>query len=94
MTDRASVEISKRYIGSISQSVIYCEMVNIPTEIGQLVKLQCLSMSDNEITIVPSQISSLTDLINLTLQRNKIINVPSEISHLTNLKNLFLHYNN
>ena len=64
----------------------------IPPEIGQLVNLSFLYVSDNELTgNIPSEIGQLTNLTTLWLQKNRLTgSIPPEIGQLESLEVLLL----
>lgn len=63
---------------------------NIPSEIGNLINLTALDLSDNQLSSLPSEIENLTNLKILDLRYNKWNNLPLEIFNLTNLTGLQL----
>jgi Leucine-rich repeat (LRR) protein len=67
----------------------------IPTEIGQLVNLNFLSLSDNKLTgKIPTEIRQLVNLDYLSLHHNKLTGkIPTEIGQLVNLNFLCLNDN-
>jgi len=68
----------------------------IPTEIGQLVNLNELYLSDNKLTgKIPTEIGQLVNLNDLYLHNNKLTGkIPTEIGQLVNLNYLYLNNNN
>lgn len=68
-------------------------IVKLPQEIGRLVNLQELNLSDNQLTDLPPEISRLTNLQRLNLSGNRLTILPQEIGHLANLQVLALEYN-
>lgn len=82
-----------------------CSMINIkkltlnnnifviPDEIGNMVNLQTLNLTRNQIANIPSTFTNLTKLYSLNLNNNKIINV-NIISQMTQIGILDLGNNN
>ncbi len=62
----------------------------IPSEIGELVKLTHLNLSENQLTTLPSEIGNLTNLSVLFLYNNKLAILPKVIGKLRLLKKLYL----
>lgn len=58
-----------------------------------LVKMEWLVLTDNEITTIPDSIDNLENLEILNLSKNKIKSLPESIKNLTNLKYLYLRQN-
>ena len=67
----------------------------IPSEIGDLINLNHLSLYGNQLTgSIPSEIGYLTNLTILKLGRNQLTgSIPSEIGNLTNLESMYLSNN-
>ncbi|MEE1964612.1 leucine-rich repeat domain-containing protein [Allomuricauda taeanensis] len=65
----------------------------LPTEVGNLTKLESLNLSSNELTSIPAEIGNLTALEYLYLDDNKLETIPTEIWGLTKLKSLNLSSN-
>jgi Leucine-rich repeat (LRR) protein len=65
----------------------------LPDTIGELVSLESLNVSNNQLTSVPEQISGLIKLRNLQLQNNLLAALPSGIGNLANLESLELKNN-
>jgi hypothetical protein len=67
----------------------------IPTEIGQLVNLNYLSLYVNQLTgKIPTEIGQLVNLNKLFLSNNQLTGkIPTEIGQLVNLNELYLHNN-
>jgi len=68
---------------------------NIPSELGNLIKLQRLNLYNNQlIGSIPTELASLSNLQFLILGNNQLIgNIPSELTHLINLKDITLSSN-
>ena len=68
---------------------------SIPPEIGNLINLEQLNMTDGNVTgEIPSSIGNLTNLTYLNLTNNDLTGeVPSEIGNLINLEELRLNQN-
>lgn len=60
---------------------------------GQLSRLQSLTLSDNQITRLPWELKQLTHLRSLSLHNNQLQMLPKEIIELTNLTELSLRGN-
>ncbi len=56
--------------------------IELPNKIGQLEKLEELTLSDCDLDSLPQQIGKLTNLKILSLENNKLTNVPIEIGNL------------
>ena len=65
----------------------------LPPEIGQLITLEILSLSDNQLDVLPPEIGQLSHLKHLFLGGNKLGDLPSEIWQLVNLTTLDLGNN-
>ena len=48
----------------------YCNLIEIPECIGNLINLQCLNLSNNEIKEIPDSMGNLTNLNTLYLSKN------------------------
>ena len=79
---------------NLAGSHLKCE---IPTTLGDLIFLESLVLSSNELTgTIPSELGVLTNLhtLNLMKQQRKLVgSIPDEIGSLTNLRYLDLSYN-
>ena len=62
-------------------------------EVGSLVALATLNLSNNQIVGLPRTISALTDLTDLDLAGNRIQEIPRELGSLTLLSHLTLDDN-
>jgi hypothetical protein len=71
----------------------YRDLSELPAEIGNLVNLQGLYLSDNQITQLPPEIGNLVNLRWLNLFNNQITHFPPEIGNLVNLQTLNLSHN-
>ena len=69
------------------------ELREIPKEIGNLVNLKILAVSDNQIKKIPMEINNLINLSDLYLPRNQIKELPKEIEKLISLRFLRLSQN-
>jgi len=58
-----------------------------------LLNLEILDLSFNQIETIPAEIGSLTSLVYLSIESNKITTLPSEMFNLLNLQELSLKYN-
>ena len=68
---------------------------NIPPELGNLVNLTTLNLSNNQLTgSIPPELGNLTNLESLRLYSNQLIgSIPPELGNLGNLESLRLYYN-
>lgn len=66
----------------------------LPTEIGQLERLEELSITNTSLTALPSEIGQLVNLKELYLQHNQLKVLPPEIGQLMSLEKVFLSVNN
>lgn len=58
---------------------------SLPSEIGQLVSLESLSLRGNQLSSLPSEIGQLVALEMLDVSENQLIGLPPEIDNLYNL---------
>ena len=65
----------------------------LPPEIGQLTRLEWLSLYGNQLTALPREIGQLTRLKELYLSGNQLTALPREIGQLTRLEGLSLYGN-
>jgi len=65
----------------------------LPEELGELVNMQLLYLSENELKTIPGEIFEMSNLIKLDLKKNSFTNIPPEINRLKKLKVLYLAYN-
>ena len=68
-------------------------LISLPVEIGNLVNLQSLHLSYNQLTSLPVEIGNLVNLEILYLDQNQLTSLPVEIGKLLNLKELYLDNN-
>lgn len=66
----------------------------LPSEIGKLVKLEILNVSDNPMTGIPAEIGQLSKLRILNYADNQITGLPNELGKLQNLELFDLSGNN
>jgi len=66
---------------------------NLPSDIGDLVLLEELTLNNNLLTELPATIGNLNKLTVLPLQRNRLSSLPTTIGGLTNLTELRLEGN-
>ncbi len=71
----------------------YLEFKELPSEIGRLVNLKFLNLTNNELTTLPEEIGELKNLEVLSLRGNLLQSLPVEIGNLKNLKKLDLNKN-
>jgi Leucine-rich repeat (LRR) protein len=65
----------------------------IPSEIGNLVKLEWLYLGSNKLIQIPPEIGNLVKLTRLGLDENQLTQIPPEIGNLGNLAHLFFEGN-
>jgi internalin A len=65
----------------------------LPSEIGQLINLESLDLSDNKLTTLPDEIAQLTNLTSFYFSNNQLTRLPDAIAQLTNLTSLDLRSN-
>ena len=71
----------------------YYTLYSLPSEIGQLTRLQRLDLSGNALWTLPSEIGQLTQLQSLDLSHSGLRTLPAEIGQLTQLQSLDLSHN-
>ncbi len=69
------------------------KIVELPTEIGQLVSLQTFTLAGNELLSLPGELGQLVSLWKLNLRGNELTSLPGELAHLSSLGELDLSYN-
>ena len=65
----------------------------LPLELFQLINLQYLNLSCNQLSSLPPEIGNLSNLTELNLCYNQLSSLPLEIGNLNNLTKLSLWYN-
>lgn len=85
--------LSKVSAQTIKLSLKKQKLKSIPAEVYDLVNLQYLDLSKNNIDSISPQIKNLKNLQVLYLNKNKIYSIPSELYELTNLKIISLNSN-
>jgi Leucine-rich repeat (LRR) protein len=81
---------------NLSCGKVYCEYAlrdPLPPEIGNLVGLQYLDLSYNQLTSLPPEIGNMTNLSGLSLVNNRLTSLPQEIGNLARLQWLELQGN-
>lgn len=71
----------------------YCELTELPDNIGQLKLLALIKLSNNQITTLPETFSLLQNLKEISLSHNQIQKLPDEFSKLHNVETLNLSEN-
>ena len=66
---------------------------SVPAEVGNLINLTELDLSDNQLTAIPAEIEKLINLTTLELYFNQLTTLPSEIGKLTTLTTLGISEN-
>lgn len=69
------------------------KLVTLPQEIGLMVNLQTLGLSENSLTSLPDTLARLEKLRVLDLRHNKLSEIPDVVYRLTSLITLFLRFN-
>jgi internalin A len=88
------IEACLRHGGlTISLDLSGLGLTQVPPEIGQLAKLELLSLHNNQLTSLPPEISLLAALDTLALFNNQLTTLPPEISQLGALQLLYLGRN-
>ncbi|KAI8522799.1 hypothetical protein RHMOL_Rhmol13G0024400 [Rhododendron molle] len=72
----------------------YCNLSCLPNEVGNLISLETLNLSGNNLPTLPDSICDLTRLKNLNLSDCDVSHLPGEIGLLISLKGLYLGGNN
>lgn len=68
-------------------------LTHIPKEVGNLVHLHRLYLSQNKLTLLPKELGQLTNLHVLTLHTNKLASLPKELGELHKLGEMTLYQN-
>ncbi|OSY86807.1 hypothetical protein WH52_14680, partial [Tenacibaculum holothuriorum] len=63
---------------------------SLPKEIGELSKLERLSLGNNDLSSLPDEISNLSSLTYLWLRNNSLTSLPTTIGSFTKLEELYL----
>merc|ERR1711871_328968 len=77
----------------MGREVINFRLCQIPTEVFNMLRLQELWLTGNELGTIPSEIQVLTQLNVLCVSRNSLTDLPREICTLVELQSLYLDYN-
>jgi Leucine-rich repeat (LRR) protein len=67
----------------------HLELIFIPKYFENLINLEYLSMSCNELSIISNKLDNLINLKYLHLDYNKLITIPKNIGNLINLNLIF-----
>ncbi|XP_058197296.1 uncharacterized protein LOC131313166 [Rhododendron vialii] len=70
-----------------------CNLSCLPNEVGNLIRLETLDLSGNNLPTLPDSICDLTRLKRLTLEGCNLLHLPSEIGRLISLDTLGLQGN-
>ncbi len=65
----------------------------IPFDLGELIGLEVLDISNNKITGLPSEIETCTALTQLNVGNNELKNIPQEMGDLTSMTHLYFNNN-
>ncbi|MGI4862628.1 MAG: COR domain-containing protein [Janthinobacterium lividum] len=68
-------------------------IIQLPSEIGDLTKLESLDLSNNNLTRLPSELGNLINLIDLNVKNNELSFLPDSFTKLSNLKRLHMNSN-
>ncbi|XP_058200250.1 disease resistance protein RPV1-like [Rhododendron vialii] len=71
-----------------------CNLSCLPNEVGNLISLETLDLSGNNLPSLPDNICDLTRLKSLNLSNCDVSHLPGEIGRLISLKTLYLGGNN
>lgn len=93
--DKLAAELIEETIqtGATELSLWGFGLTTVPAEIGKLINLTSLDLSNNQLTSLPKEIGLLTNLVELNLAENRLSTLPVEIGNLTQLPLLNLDYN-
>ncbi|MEM8860488.1 MAG: carboxypeptidase regulatory-like domain-containing protein, partial [Chloroflexota bacterium] len=69
------------------------QLADLPSEIGQLSKLEYLNVSFNALESLPDEISELSELNSLLLSHNNIVDLPPTIEQMRGVQYLDLSHN-
>jgi Leucine-rich repeat (LRR) protein len=82
------------YINSTTRLDLYFKkLIKLPAEIGNLINLYNLNLTNNQLTSLPAEIGNLINLEILYLTNNQLTSLPAEIGNLINLEILYLSNN-
>ena len=70
------------------ESCLSCNMVSIPTAIGQLTNLRVLMLDTNELADLPVELSELSNLERLSLSNNHLSSLPPGFERLQKMRSL------
>ena len=70
------------------ESCLSCNMVSIPTAIGQLTNLRVLMLDTNELADLPVELSQLSNLERLSLSNNHLSSLPPGFERLQKMRSL------
>ena len=65
----------------------------VPSQLGNLLELRVLELSNNQLTSIPAKVGKLVKLQLLALGDNQLALLPAEIGALTHLQQLYLGHN-
>jgi Leucine-rich repeat (LRR) protein len=77
----------------ILSEIIFYFQESVPIEVGQLVKLESISLSENLLTNFPVQISQLKSLKQINLSKNNLKTIPKGLCEIAQLDHLDLSQN-
>ena len=70
------------------------QLVDLPTSVQRLTKLQWLDLSGNKLTeLLLAEIGDLRELRGLNVSNNQLVGLPTSIQRLTKLERLYLYEN-
>lgn len=82
-----------RFYNVVSLGLTFCNLSDIPDEIGTLTRLKSIHAMRNRFTSFPVALTSVTSLTELSLARNDIQSLPHTLSRLSGLIQLSLSVN-
>lgn len=60
----------------------------LPNQVGELLSLECLDASENDLTALPSSLMNLAQLVSLNVAGNRLTALPGDIHRLASLRHL------
>jgi Leucine Rich Repeat (LRR) protein len=60
----------------------------LPDQVGELLSLEYLDASENDLTVLPSSLVNLAQLVSLNVAENKLTRLPGDIHRLASLRHL------
>jgi len=69
------------------------ELVELPSELGELTQLQSLYIFRNKITFLPESLGQLTQLEEINLNQNLLTSLPNSFTNLSNIQKIYMGSN-